>query len=73
MSVRLVQRAEVIAMNLAIRAMDITSRSSILSRIFLQGYKLAKSGSLILWSGVILISGIVGFLCGYLGYYFFLR
>jgi 5-formaminoimidazole-4-carboxamide-1-beta-D-ribofuranosyl 5'-monophosphate synthetase len=71
MSVRLVQSAELIAMNVAIQAMGLTSRSSLLSRVFRHSYQVIQDGNILLWSGVILASGIAGFLTGYLGFYVF--
>jgi hypothetical protein len=73
MTAQLVQNAELIAMNVAIRVMNLTSRSSLLSRIFRQIYHLSRDGNLLLWSGVIFASGIAGFLTGYLGFFVFLK
>lgn len=73
MSVRLVQSAELIAMNVAIRVMNLTGRSSLLSRVFQQTYQLTRDGNLLLWSGVIFASGIAGFLTGYLGFFVFIK
>jgi hypothetical protein len=69
MSVQLVHNAELIAMNVAIHAMDLTNRSSVLSRIFRHIYRLNRESNLLLWSGVIFASSISGFLTGYLAFF----
>lgn len=68
MSTRLAHRAELFAMNLAIRAMDQTSRSSLLTRSFQRFYRVVQNGSLLIWGGAILASSIAGYLIGYLAY-----
>jgi hypothetical protein len=73
MTTRLVQNAELIAMNVAIRVMNLTGRSNLLSRVFRHSYQLTRDSNLIFWTGVIFASGIAGFLTGYLGFFVFLK
>jgi hypothetical protein len=73
MNAQLGHHAELIVINVAIRAMDLTSRSSLLSRIFRKTYHVTRDGNLVLWSGVIAASGIAGFLIGYLAFFASLR
>ncbi len=69
MNIRLAHRVELFAMNVAISAMDRTSRSGLLSRFFRQFYRLGRNKSLIIWTGAIASSAIAGYLLGYLAYF----
>ena len=69
MIANLTHRAEIMAMNLAIEALDHTRRSSSLSQIFINTYRLAQGKYTFIWFGALCAFGIAGYLTGYVGFF----
>ena len=69
MVANITHRAEILVMNLTIEALNQTRRSSSLSQLFVNLYRLAQGKSSILWLGALCATGIAGFLTGYIGYF----
>ena len=69
MIANLTHRVEILAMNLAIEALNKTRRSSSLSQLFAKSYRIAQGKLNIFWLGALCATGIAGFLTGYLGFF----
>ena len=66
---RLTHNAELIAMNVAIGAIDRASRNDFLRSVLRQAYCITRNEKLMAWLSTLLVSSIAGYLLGYLAYF----